>query len=520
MSAHRSAAVLASAALCIGCVTPLASAEVSLPDIFGSGMVLQADKPLRVWGKASPGERVEVTFRDASGIAKANEDGAWSVELPAPKASAEPASLVVAGSNRISLDDVLVGEVWYCSGQSNMQWRLIESLNGKDEAAKANHPKIRFFQINRAVGTAIKYPIGKWQTSTPETTGELSGVAYYFAVALQAKLNVPVGIIDSSWGGTQVEAWTPIERIAADPELKPCIDRHAIWAAERDRVQAEWDKTMAEYKAKVEEAKAKGERPPRAPSVPDALRPQRITGSIYDGMVKPVLPFSIRGALWYQGESNEARAQQYALLLPVMIKSWRDGWGDDALPFGIIQLPNYRDGKDEPEDSAWSHVRESQRIVAQKDPHAGLIVTIDVGAAHDIHPTNKKPVGERSAQWALADVYHVEATSGGPAYRECKIVGSKAVLTFDNVAKGLQLTSGDALHEFAIAGEDKKFVWANARIVDANTVEVWSDQVPHPVAVRYAWNSNPRKPNLTNDTGIPASPFRTDDFPGPTDGKR
>lgn len=516
MSVRLSIAVLASVASCVSTV----SAEVALPAIFGSGMVLQADKPIRVWGTAAPGERVEVAFGDSRGIATATDGGTWAVELPAPKASNEPTSLVVTGSNRIEFADVLVGEVWYCSGQSNMQWRLSESLNGAEDIAQANRPTIRFFQVNRAVGSAIKHPIGKWQTSTPESVGNLSGVAYHFAVSLQSKLNVPVGIIDSSWGGTQVEAWTPIERIIADPELKPCVDRHAKWELERDAVKAEFDKTMAAYNAQAEAAKAKGEKPPRAPSVPDALRPQRWTGSLYDGMVKPVLPFSIRGALWYQGESNEARAQQYALLLPVMMKSWRDGWGDQSLPFGIIQLPNFREAKDEPEDGAWSHLRESQRLVVSRDANAGLIVTIDVGQANDIHPTNKKPVGERCAQWALADVYKQEPLDGGPRFADVRFEGAKAIVTFEEVGSGLRAASEDTLHEFAVAGEDGKFVWASAKIVDASTVEVWSEQVSNPKAVRYAWNNNPRRPNLTNDTGVPASPFRSDAFAGPTDGKR
>jgi sialate O-acetylesterase len=249
------------------------------------------------------------------------------------------------------------------------------------------------------------------------------------------------------------------------------------------------------------------------------LREYRIASSIYDGMIAPLIPFRIRGAFWYQGESNEARAQQYALLLPVMIKAWRERWGDD-FPFGIVQLPNYRDPKPEPADEAWSHIREAQRRTALHTTKTGLIVTIDIGEARDIHPKNKLDVGKRMSSWALAQVYGRKLVASGPVLRSARTAGGKMILSFAEVGTGLKIRDGDRLQEFAIAGADRKWHWAEAKIVGKDRVEVWAAAVSQPLAVRYAFNNNPKAPNLTNDSGIPASPFRTDDWPGPTDGKR
>jgi len=237
-------------------------------------------------------------------------------------------------------------------------------------------------------------------------------------------------------------------------------------------------------------------------------------------MIAPLIPFSIRGAFWYQGESNEARAQQYEILLPTMIRAWRERWGEGDFPLGIIQLPNYRDSKEEPADDPWSHVREAQRRTAASTPNTGLIVTIDIGEARDIHPKNKLDVGKRMARWALVEVYGRKVTKSGPMFSGAKIAGSKIILTFNDVGQGLRIRDGDKLDEFAIAGADHRWHWAQAKITGQNHAEVWSDAVPQPLAVRYAFNNNPKHPNLTNETGLPAGPFRTDKWPGPTDGKR
>ena len=245
--------------------------------------------------------------------------------------------------------------------------------------------------------------------------------------------------------------------------------------------------------------------------MPDALRDYRIASSIYDGMIEPLIPFAIRGAVWYQGESNEERAEQYNTLLPTMIRAWRERWGEGDFPFGIIQLPNYRVVKPEPEDAPWSFIREAQRRTAIETPNTGLIVTIDIGEANDIHPKNKLDVGKRMAFWALKDVYRRKMT-GAPVLKNVEVKDSKIILTFSEVGNGLRLKDGDKLEEFAIAGSDKKWIWADAKIIAKDKIEVSSPNVFEPKAVRYAFNSNPRHPNLTNDSGLPASPFRTDNW--------
>ncbi len=496
-------------------------ADVVLPDVIGEAMVLQREHAVPIWGKADPGEVVTVRFAGQSKKAMADKDGKWRIDLDPMRANAAPAAMTISGKNSIELKNILVGEVWLVAGQSNMQRLLSETANGDAATAAANHPLIRLFNVSRQV--AFKHqpgPLATWQACSPLTVKEFSAAGYYFGVALQKELNVPIGLLNSSFGGSQAEAWTPVEYLLASDDLRPCVERTKIWDAERPKVKADYDEKIKEWRNNAEKARATGARPQPSPAVPDALREYRVAASIYDGMIAPLMPFAIRGALWYQGESNEARAQQYGILLPTMIKAWRERWGQGNFPFGIIQLPNYRAVKPEPADEAWSHIREAQRRTSLATPHTGLIVTIDIGEANDIHPKNKLDVGKRMCRWALADVYGRKLTKSGPMFRKAEIAGSKIILTFDEVGQGLKLRDGDKLDEFAIAGADHKWHWAEAKIVGKNRVEVWATAMPQPLAVRYAFNNNPKHPNLTNETGLPAAPFRTDDWPGPTDGKR
>jgi sialate O-acetylesterase len=500
--------------------TMVARANVSLPDVIGSSMVLQRDRPVLIWGNADPGEAISVRFGKQNKSITADGEGKWRISLAPLHATATPQTLVIVGRNTIELSNILVGEVWLVTGQSNMQRLLSETANGEAAIAAAAHSQIRLFNVSRQV--AFKHaapPLGAWQVSSPQSVKEFSAAGYYFGVELQQALNVPVGLINSSYGGSQAEAWTPVEYLLASADLKATIERTKVWDEERPRVKVEYEEQIKHWRTEVDKAKAAGARPQPSPAVPDALREYRIASSIYDGMIAPLIPFRIRGAFWYQGESNETRAQQYGILLPTMIKAWRERWGDD-FPFGIVQLPNYRDPKPEPADEAWSHVREAQRRTALNTPMTGLIVTIDIGETHDIHPKNKLEVGKRMARWALAAVYGRKLVASGPTLRSSKVVGSKIVLTFTTVGKGLKIRDGDKLEEFAISGADRKWYWAEARIIGKDRVEVWADSVPQPLAIRYAFNNNPKHPNLTNETGLPASPFRTDDWPGPTDGKR
>jgi sialate O-acetylesterase len=497
------------------------TAEVILPDVISEAMVIQRDRSVPIWGQADPGEPVTVRFAGQSKETIAGSDGKWLVKLDAVHASAAPATMTISGKNTIELKNILVGEVWLVAGQSNMQRLLSETANGDAAIASANYPMIRLFNVSRQVAFRHQQgPLAIWQVCAPESVTQFSAAGYYFGVELQKELKVPIGLINSSYGGSQAEAWTPVEYLLASADLKPTVERTKIWDEERPRVKAQYEEQLNQWRSDTEKAKAAGARPQPSPAVPDALREYRIASSIYNGMIAPLIPFSIRGAFWYQGESNEARAQQYEILLPTMIRAWRERWGQGDFPFGIIQLPNYRDPKDDPADEPWSHVREAQRRTAASTPNAGLIVTIDIGEARDIHPKNKLDLGRRMALWALVDVYGRKLTRSGPMFAKAKIAGSKIILSFDDVGQGLKIRDGDKLDEFAIAGADHKWRWAQAKITGKDRVEVWSDAVPQPLAVRYAFNSNSKHANLTNETGLPAGPFRTDNWSGPTDGKR
>ncbi len=504
----------------IGLASFAAQADVRLPDVIGSSMVLQQKQKVPIWGTADAGERVTVTFGKKSKTVVADASGKWRVDLDPMSAAFAPQTMTISGKNTIELKDILVGEVWLVAGQSNMQRLLRETANGDAVQAAASHPDIRLFNASREVAFKKKKgKLGEWASCTPASVAEFSAAGYYFGVEMERELKVPIGLINSSYGGSQAEAWTPVEYLNANLDLKVTVERTRIWDAERAKVRADYDEAIRKWREDSDKARASGARPSPSPGVPDALRDYRIASSIYDGMIAPLMPFAIKGALWYQGESNEARAEQYNILLPVMTRSWRERWGQGNFPFGIIQLPNYRAVKAEPEEAPWSFIREAERRTALSDKNTGLIVTIDIGEANDIHPKNKLDVGKRMAVWALKNVYGRKLVDS-PVLAKTEIVGGKIILTFDNVGSGLRIKDGDKLDEFAIAGADKKWVWGDAKIVGKDKVEVWSPKIADPRAVRYAFNSNPKHPNLTNDSGLPASPFRTDNWPDPTAGKR
>src|SRR5438270_6838413 len=359
-----------------------AKANVSMPDVISEGMVLQQGQAVPIWGQADPGEVVTVRFAGQSKKAIAAMDGTWRVKLDPMRANVTPANMIVSGKNTIELKNILIGEVWLVAGQSNMQRLLSETANGEAAIAAANHPLIRLFNVSRQV--AFKHapsPLATWQACSPQSVKQFSAAGYYFGVELEKELRVPIGLINSSYGGSQAEAWTPLEYLLASEELRPTVERTKIWDEERPRVRAEYDEAIKKWHAEADKAKAAGARPSPSPAVPDALREYRIASSIYDGMIAPLIPFYIRGAIWYQGESNEDRAQQYEILLPTMIRAWRERWGEGDFPFGIVQLPNFHELKSEPTDDAWSFLREAQRRTAAKTPKTGLIVTIDIGEA-------------------------------------------------------------------------------------------------------------------------------------------
>jgi len=497
-----------------------ANAYTTLPDIITDSMVLQQNMLVSVWGNALPGEAVTVTFNHQVKSTKAGEDGKWIVYLDPMPADATPQTMLISGINSIRLKGILIGEVWICSGQSNMQLTLSLTNKGDSVIASANYPMVSLFNISRDI-SFHHHPgtIGVWQNCTPASVKEFSAAAYYFGVALQQKLKVPVGIINDSFGGSEAEAWTPKSYLHST-DLQPCIDRGSMWAAERAKVQKEYAATIQQWKIYAEKEREAGRIPKEAPHQSEALREYRPAASIYENMIKPVIPFAIRGNIWYQGENNEDRAEQYGILLPTMIRAWREEWKEGNFPFGIVQLPNFRDAKSEPADEAWSHLRDAQRWTSDTVANTGLIVTIDIGEAHNIHYKDKLDVGKRICRWALADVYHQEILAGGPVFEMAETKGKKMIATFKVTGSGLTTIDGKAPQGFALAGDDHQWHWAKAKIINKNQLVVWSTEVKNPVAVRYAFNNNPKDPNLTNDSKIPASPFRSDNWSGPTHGKR
>lgn len=494
-------------------------ADVKVPALFTDHMVLQQGQPNRVWGWADPGEEIKVAIGDQQHATKAGDDGRWIVALQ-PLPVGGPHVLNIRGKNQIAIQDVLVGEVWVCSGQSNMQWSVNQSFDADIEKLGANFPKIRHITVPQ-VGTqeAQSNFNGSWQVCTPENIGDFSAVGFYFGRQLHQVLNVPIGLIDNAWGGSACEAWVPRELLAQQPELYgPLLDR---WAAIEKR--ATDPEELAKFEAEVEawkkasaEARAAGKPQPRAPQGPDSqLRGQHRPGNLYNGVLHPILGYGIRGAIWYQGETNAGRAYQYRELFPLMIAKWREDWQQGDFPFYWVQLADFRAETSEPKESDWAELREAQTLTMDKLPKTGEAVIIDIGEGKDIHPRNKRDVGLRLARWALAKDYGVSIAHRSPRYKSLQIDGAKAILTFDHVGGGLRTFDVGEAIGFAVAGEDKKWVWAKGTVTGANTIEVTAPGVAAPVAVRYAWSDNPVC-NVFSAEGLPLTPFRTDDWPGVT----
>lgn len=499
--AGRLAGALATALL----LTGPARADVKLPAIFGSHMVLQQKQNDKVWGKADPGEEVSVSIGDQTKTAKADDKGKWSVTLDPLKAGG-PHTLTVKGKNTITFEDVLVGEVWLCSGQSNMQMDLGGVNDADIEALAANFPKIRLITVPAVGAQEPKDDFkGEWRPCTPQTARSFSAIGFFFGRQLYQTLDVPIGLIDDAWGGSACEAWIRSDLLDKDDKYQPMMKR---W----EKLEKDAKKAAEAY----EKAKADGKEDARAPeSLMTRLNGNQRPANIYNGVLKPTIGYGIKGAIWYQGESNAGRAYQYRDLFPLMIKSWRDEWGIGDFPFYWVQLADFFAEKPEPSESAWAELREAQTMTMDKLPNTGQAVIIDIGEGQDIHPRNKQDVAKRLARWALARDYGVKVSYQSPTYQSLKIKDGKAVVTFQHVAGGLKAFDVAEPRGFTIAGSDKVFHKAKAKIVGNNTVEVWSSDVAEPVAVRYAWADNPVC-NLYGRDGLPATPFRTDDWKGVT----
>ncbi len=670
-----------------------AHGDVTLPAIFSDHAVLQGSDHVPIWGRGAPGEAVTVSLDHASATTQADASGAWKVTLNLHQEGPGPYALTVKGQNQLVIQDVLVGEVWLCSGQSNMELSLAATANAPAEIAASSNTLLRQFKVEKKGSLdPLGDCTGHWVVAGPTTSGGFTAVGYYFGKAVQQKLQVPVGIVNSSWGGSTVEAWMSAEAMDGDPDLKAAkdkiyemmrdypaktkayTDQYEAWAAQYQRQDRPYDSNayaapavstadwtpvkvpgavaeaglpdagaiwlrcrvqvapgglhtyhplhvaLGDFDAvywngtKVGETTAENSTaintstqpsnirrydvPATAitpgdnilalrifapaggagtalpgfnkiaepgltfgpwlakaefalPPLPDAARaaypahplipaamPMRAT-YLYNGMIAPLLPDAIRGVVWYQGESNVDRAMQYRTALRLMIQDWRAKWQEGDLPFYICQLPNYLAKKPAPSESAWAELRESQASVLDL-PQTGLAVLIDLGEEGNIHPKDKKDVGERVAQLALAKTYGETIPWTAPVYAGLKIEGGQARITFAHAEEGLvaqalpdhyQVQSsspetkplvrnspGSELEGFAICGADHAWKWAQARI-DNGTVVVSSPDVPAPVAVRYAWADNPTC-NLYSRSGLPVAPFRTDDFPVSTTGKK
>lgn len=630
--------------------------SLKLPALFSDHMVLQREKPVHVWGWAPPGSKVSAAIGAANASATADASGHWSVSLPAMQAGGPHVLTITSGDEQVVLDDVLVGDVWVASGQSNMEWPLEATDDAEAVIAAASHPRIRLFTVARNVSDIPLDDVTSdgWKPANPETVRNFSAVAYYFGRKIQSELDIPIGLLHSSWGGTVAEAWTSGPALMQLPDFRGAVqnikpgtytgpdvlqrvqreydEALSKWMAEmgvRDegnRMRGEWArasfdasswKTMtlpglwedqqlpgydgvvwfrkeidlpAEFAGKemtllmgqIDDADStwfnghlightQGYNTRRSYTIPAGIavegrnvilvrvldtgggggiwgepenmalvygdevitaiapldgawgyqpsvdlrgirlpaRPNlhNMPTHLYNAMIAPLTPFPVKGAIWYQGESNAGRALQYRTLFPALIRDWRTQWKNEAMPFYFVQLANYMAVQKDPnEASDWPLLREAQTMTLDV-PHTGMAVTIDIGEADDIHPRNKKDVGERLALAALHDTYGRDVVYSGPAFRAMEREGNTLRLSFDHVGDGL-VAKGGPLKGFAIAGPDRNFVWADAHI-DGNTIVVSSPQIAEPVAVRYGWANNPVV-NLYNKEGLPAIPFRTD----------
>ncbi len=487
-------------------------ADIKLPAIISENMVLQQETRANVWGWAEPGEAVEIQFGAASGKTVTGADGKWDVKLT-QLAAGSAGDMVIKGKNSITVKNVIAGEVWVCSGQSNMEWNVADSKNPQDEIAAADFPELRMFTVKKSAQAEPQTDcVGKWEVCTPQTVPHFSAVGYYFGRKLLQDVKRPVGLIHTSWGGTPAEYWTPKEVLAGDPDLKPLIDEWDNIKAAYPKAKETFDKATADWQVAAERAKADGTPVPQAPHRPKGGDAKDSPASLFNGMIAPILPYTIQGATWYQGEANASRAKEYQKLFPMMIMSWRLGWRAE-LPFLFVQLANFNarnvDFSGQPEDSRWAELREAQLMTLDL-ARTGMAVAIDIGDPKDIHPKNKQEVGRRLALIAQASVYFQEVPDSGPLYTGHQQEGDKIRLNFRH-SEDLKASDGGKIKGFAIAGEDQKFVWADITI-EGDHVLVSSPQVAKPVAVRYGWADNPEC-NLVNAANLPASPFRTDRWP-------
>jgi sialate O-acetylesterase len=537
-------------------------ADVHLPAIFGDHMVLQEGTTIPVWGTADPGEAVTVTLGDQTAKATGDSSGKWRVDLKSI-ASAKPLTMTVVGKNTVTFSDILPGDVWVCSGQSNMEFNLGGGKygfggahNADTELPKADQPQIRLFLVAKKIALEPETDVqGKWEVCTPETAGHFSAVGYFFGRDLHARLNKPIGLIGTYWGGMPAQAFTSLSGLEKDPPFTQHVAAFQKDLADYPKDKADYPAALAKYQNDLKQwnatvkpvydpilkqwqdavaaAQKNGQPiPPKpAPSAPAPRAPAQPEGPpstptvLFNGMIAPLIPYAIKGVIWYQGESNAGAALEYRTLFPRMIRDWREKWGEGDFPFLFVQLANFMAPQKVPSEGGWAWLREAQ-LKTLALPATGMAVIIDIGDGTNIHPKDKEDVGKRLALAARHVAYGEDLIYSGPIYDSMKVEGNAIRVSFKDTGTGLKMDvppwtptgitppAPTELTGFAIAGADKKWAWAKAKI-DGEDVIVSSDEVPSPVAVRYGWANNPSC-NLYNDEGLPASPFRTDDWIDPT----
>lgn len=531
-----------------------ARGDVRLPAIFSQHMVLQQNTKVPIWGWADPNEAVTIAIGEVKATSITGADGRWTAVLENLKASDRPVDLIVAGKNTITVHDVLVGDVWVCSGQSNMEFGLRGAHNAGEEIPKANHPTLRLFMVGKKAANEPQDDcVGQWVVCTPVTAAKFSAVGYFFARDIQKSQHVPVGMIGTYTGGMPAQSWTSMEALKAEPSfgefVKTAENMKARFPAMKSQYESEifpqwqrdhdaWERengasytqALKKWATEAANARAAGQPEPKkpVPTTPEPRKPvvpelRMDTPTVLsNGMLAPIIPFAIKGAIWYQGEANGGRPKEYEKLFPTMITDWRARWRQGDFPFIWVQLPNFQPRDPEPTQTSdyWPGLREAQSRTL-KLPNTGQAVTLDIGESHNLHPRNKLDVGRRLALTARHVAYGEDLVYSGPTYDSLTIEGDKARVKFKNIGSGLTIDAAPAtqpsvpearpdshLKGFSIAGADNKFCWATA-VIEADGVIVSSPDVRAPVAVRYGWANNPEV-NLYNKEGLPAAPFRTD----------
>lgn len=517
-------------------------ADVRVPAIIGEHMVLQAGTNTPVFGWADPGEAVTVTVGEAKASATTGPDGKWKVVFTNLAMTATPVKVTIAGKNTIAFEDVLIGDVWVCSGQSNMALpvrRIVgRDVNDPKGLGQANHPGIRLFKLPKDTFLEPQADCkGSWAVCTPDSAREFSATGYFFGREIHRVEKIPVGLINACRGSSSGQMWTSLEALKSEPalsnDLNEALAARADFPQRKERYLQDrtkwkeatdkWPEVMKRWEAEAAKAAAEGKASPAKPAPPGEapVRPVGMDGwednvmnaptVLFNGMIAPLLPFGIKGVIWYQGEGNSNAWEHYRTLFQAMVRDWRSRWARGDVPVYVVQLSSFGEPRAEPGESNWAAFREVQSQLKDIVTNSGMAVTIDIGCATDIHPLSKPEVGRRLSLVALAKTYGHQVDYSGPLYERMEIKNGKIVLHFAQVGAGLVAKGGEPLKRFAIAGSDKKYVWGDARI-EGKTVVVSSPKVPEPVAVRYAWDMNPDGCNLFNAAGLPASPFRTDDW--------